>query len=154
MSRNLGEKRNEISDEQIKKITKLYDDFKEGEFTKIFDNDDFGYWKITVERPLRLRVQVTYERLAHFREIAKNLPHFVDLSERLVKLIGYEAHRDWNAVQRLLEGEAKKQFFPLKRGDLKSLRDAFTERDAQAEPVIERLEAAGVQRPEHRACPA
>jgi type I restriction enzyme M protein len=53
MSRNLGDKRNEISDEQIQKITKLYDDFKEGEYTKIFDNDDFGYWHITVERPLK-----------------------------------------------------------------------------------------------------
>src|SRR6266566_688776 len=53
MSRNLGDKRNEISDEQIKKITKIYDDFEKGEHTKIFDNDDFGYWQVTIERPLR-----------------------------------------------------------------------------------------------------
>ena len=36
-------KRNEISDEQIKLITKIYDSFKEGEFSKIFDNEDFAY---------------------------------------------------------------------------------------------------------------
>ncbi len=136
MLKSLGNKRNEISNEQIKKITKLYDDFKEGEYTKIFDNEDFGYWKITVERPLRLTAQVTSERLAHFLEMADS--HLVDLAERLLKLIGYEPNRDWNSVQRLLEGEAKKQFFPLKRGDLKLLRDAFTQRDEQAEPVIER----------------
>ena len=53
MSRNLGEKRNEISDEQIKKITKLYDDFKEEDYSKIFDNADFGYWQVTIERPLK-----------------------------------------------------------------------------------------------------
>jgi len=53
MSKSLGNKRNEISDEQIKKITKLYDDFEEGEYTKIFDNDDFGYWQVTIERPLK-----------------------------------------------------------------------------------------------------
>ena len=51
MSKSLGNKRNEISDEQIKTITKIYDDFREGEFTKIFDNDDFGYWQVTIERP-------------------------------------------------------------------------------------------------------
>ena len=53
MSKSLGNKRNEISDEQIKKITKIYDDFKEGEYVKIFDNDDFGYWQVTIERPLK-----------------------------------------------------------------------------------------------------
>ncbi len=53
MSKSLGNKRNEISDEHIKNITKIYDDFTEGEFTKIFDNDDFGYWQVTIERPLK-----------------------------------------------------------------------------------------------------
>src|SRR5260221_1482240 len=52
MSKSLSNKRNEISDEQITKITLLYDEFREGEYTKIFDNDDFGYWQVTVERPL------------------------------------------------------------------------------------------------------
>src|SRR6266702_3932723 len=53
MPKNLGNKRNEISEEQIKQITKIYDDFKEGEHSKIFDNVDFGYWQVTVERPLK-----------------------------------------------------------------------------------------------------
>src|SRR5690606_26970344 len=45
-------KRNELSDEQIKEITEIYGAFKEGEHCKIFDNKDFGYAKVTVERPL------------------------------------------------------------------------------------------------------
>lgn len=52
MRRGLGEKRNYISNEQIKKITQIYTKFEEGEDCKIFDNDDFGYTKVTVERPL------------------------------------------------------------------------------------------------------
>lgn len=52
MSRSLGNKRNEISAAQIAEITKIYGDFREGEFCKIFDNDDFGYSRVTVERPL------------------------------------------------------------------------------------------------------
>lgn len=48
----LGNKRNDISEEQIAEITKLYGDFRESKISKIFDNTDFGYTKITVERPL------------------------------------------------------------------------------------------------------
>ncbi|SLM30431.1 conserved hypothetical protein [Desulfamplus magnetovallimortis] len=52
MSRSLGNKRNEISDEDIKTITQVYGDFKEGKYCKIFHNSDFGYSRVTVERPL------------------------------------------------------------------------------------------------------
>lgn len=53
MSRSLGNKRNLISRAQIDEITRLYGDFREGEYCKIFDKQDFGYTRITVERPLR-----------------------------------------------------------------------------------------------------
>ncbi len=47
----LGNKRNDIPDESIIEITKTYGDFKKTELSKIFDNEDFGYSKIVVERP-------------------------------------------------------------------------------------------------------
>ena len=53
MRKSLGMKRNEISEAQIKQISKLHTDFKENELCKIFDNEDFGYRKIVVERPLK-----------------------------------------------------------------------------------------------------
>jgi type I restriction enzyme M protein len=52
MSKSLGDKRHELSDEHIVEITKIYGDFAEGEHCKIFDNSDFGYSKVVVERPL------------------------------------------------------------------------------------------------------
>lgn len=52
MRKSLGNKRRFIDDEQIKDITAIYTAFKEGEFCKIFDNEYFGYTKVTVERPL------------------------------------------------------------------------------------------------------
>jgi len=52
MRKSLGNKRNYISNKQIKEITKIYTSFEEGEYCKIFDNEDFGYTKVTVERPL------------------------------------------------------------------------------------------------------
>ena len=49
----LGNKRNDIPESAIAEITQLYGDFRESEISKIFDNEDFGYTKIVVERPLR-----------------------------------------------------------------------------------------------------
>ena len=61
--RSLGQKRKEISEEQIKKITNIYGEFTENEHSKIFDNEDFGYHKITVERPLKLSFQILPEHI-------------------------------------------------------------------------------------------
>lgn len=135
LRKNLGAKNCELTPGDIAAITELFLEFGETADSKIFDNEDFGYWKITVERPLRLATQVTEERLASFREKAE--PRLAQVAERLRTLIGDAPHKDWNAVRALLEDEAKRAFFPLKKGDLKALRDAFTERDETAEPVIE-----------------
>ncbi len=63
MNRSMGNKRNEITQEQIDEIVRLYGDFKGGEYVKIFDNVNFGYQKITVERPLRLNFLISEERI-------------------------------------------------------------------------------------------
>jgi type I restriction enzyme M protein len=64
MRKSLGNKRHEICEAQRDEITRLYGEFKENEFVRIFDNEDFGYRRITVERPLRLNFAVTEDRLA------------------------------------------------------------------------------------------
>lgn len=75
MKKSLGNKRNEIGDgtggkpDQIAEITRLYGDFTAGPLCKIFDNEDFGYWRITVERPLRLNFSVAPERVARVKGI-------------------------------------------------------------------------------------
>lgn len=51
MRKNLGSKRNELSKEHIDNITKIYGDFVENEYSKIFDNESFGYRKVTVLQP-------------------------------------------------------------------------------------------------------
>jgi len=53
MSKSLGNKRNKISKDQIIEITNIYGEFKPSATSKIFDNKDFGYSKVTVERPMR-----------------------------------------------------------------------------------------------------
>jgi len=83
MKKSLGNKRNKIGEkdegepDQIGEITRIYGAFRDGEtrligtngdeksvvVSKIFDNEDFGYQKITVERPLRLNFQATPDRI-------------------------------------------------------------------------------------------
>ena len=63
MRRSLGNKRNQISDAQIAEITRMFGEMAEGDLSKIFKNEDFGYWRITVERPLRLNFAITHERI-------------------------------------------------------------------------------------------
>lgn len=70
MRRSLGEKRREISDEQIAEITQLFlaHSGEGDQRSKLFATTDFGYRKITVERPLRLNFEVSEERLGRLRE--------------------------------------------------------------------------------------
>jgi len=53
MRKNLGSKRKELSSSDIEKIIKVYGNFEENNYSKIFDSKEFGYANITVERPLR-----------------------------------------------------------------------------------------------------
>jgi len=55
LRKNLGKKNREVSEEDTARILKTYLDFEENEHSKIFPNQAFGYYKVTVERPLRLK---------------------------------------------------------------------------------------------------
>ena len=68
MRKSLGDKRREISPDHIAQITRIYLDFQETEDCKIFDTTDFGYRKVTIERPLRLNFQAGPERIARLDE--------------------------------------------------------------------------------------
>jgi type I restriction enzyme M protein len=63
MKKSLGNKRNKLDPEHIAEITHLYESFTEGDLSKIFPNEFFGFRKVTVEQPLRVRYDVTEETL-------------------------------------------------------------------------------------------
>jgi type I restriction enzyme M protein len=68
MRKSLGDKRKELGDDHIDALTRLYADFTAGPEVKIFDNEDFGFHRITVERPLKLNFQASQERIARLLE--------------------------------------------------------------------------------------
>lgn len=76
MRRSLGQKRHEIGEDQRNEITRLYGEFQENELVRIFDNTDFGYRRITVERPLMLNFEASRERI----ERLEQTPAFMKLA--------------------------------------------------------------------------
>ncbi len=64
----MGSTRNDLEEEHINQISRLYVDFKEGELCKIFANDDFSYREVTIERPLRQDYAASAERLARLKQ--------------------------------------------------------------------------------------
>lgn len=76
MRKSLGNKRKEISSSQIEVIKELYRKFEPSEKVKIFDNEDFGYRKITIDRPLKLSFKVNEEAI----ERVKQTTQFINLA--------------------------------------------------------------------------
>ena len=70
LRKNLGSKNCELSDEDIQRICGAFLAFEETEQSKIFPNEAFGYWKVTVERPLRIE-GIDPERAYSAKEIKK-----------------------------------------------------------------------------------
>jgi len=68
MRKSLGNKRNELSPDHIKTIAETFGDFVESDISKVFVNEEFGYHRITIERPLRLRFQVSPERIQRLHD--------------------------------------------------------------------------------------
>jgi type I restriction enzyme M protein len=106
MRKSLGEKRKELSADHIAQITKLYGDFTAGDRVKILPNESFGFLRATVERPLRLRWEITDDTLAAIRadkKLAKLQPDVIDtLVERLAEHAGV-SETDRKTVARVVD---------------------------------------------------
>ena len=105
---------------------KLYGRQTDGETSKIFDNADFGYTRVTVERPLRLRYQMTLEDKARFLDAC---PHLLDDVQAIDKALGREPQRDWNAVWSRIEDLLHARKSRWKATEQKLFRSVFTQKD-------------------------
>lgn len=138
MRRSLGNKRRKIGEgrdgepDQIGDIVKLYGRFTETDTSKVFDNADFGYTRVTVERPLRLLFQMTVEDKARFLDACA---HLLEDVQAIDKELGREPQRDWNAVRERILDVLHEHRSKWKASEHKLFRDVFTRKDLEAEPV-------------------
>ncbi|RME58601.1 SAM-dependent DNA methyltransferase [Candidatus Parcubacteria bacterium] len=143
MRKSLGNKRRWLTDEQIAQIADLYERFEESDRSKIFHNEDFGYRRITVERPLRLRFQVTQDRLdEYFNSKAfeklqdKNNPENdkrESVRRALSSLIGDTAWRNRDQFLEAVREALKHEGVTLTPAQLKPIWQACSERDEEAD---------------------
>ncbi|MDS4032079.1 MAG: class I SAM-dependent DNA methyltransferase [Candidatus Contendobacter sp.] len=95
MRKSLGSKRKYLSDEQIAAIARLHDAFEETPCSKIYEVADFGYRRITVERPLRLRVRLDERRIHQVRHLPDVQNFMVWMEERF----GLDCHERLNVLE-------------------------------------------------------
>jgi len=138
MRKSLGDKRRKLGEgeggepDQIAEIVRLYGAFAEGPRSKIFDNADFGYTRVTVERPLRLRYQMTTEDKARFLDAC---PHLLDDVQAIDQALGRAPLRDWNDTLSRLTKLLRKRGSKWKAPEHKLFQNVFTVTDPDAEPV-------------------
>jgi len=126
MRKSLGNKRNELSADDIAEITRMHGEFQETKYSKIFDNEDFGFKRITVERPLRLNILVSYERVARLHDEKS----FQNLAASKKKGSAGEAEiesgkQQQQAIIRVLEGIRSETLYKNRDEFVKVLKKTF-----------------------------
>ena len=140
--RSLGSKRRHISEDQIKQIVQLYGRFQEDERSRIFANEDFGYTRVTSERPLRLRYQMTTEDKARFLDV---YPELLEDMQAIYQALDPEPQKDWNAVWRRIATLLHDRGSRWKKLEQDLFRDVVTRRDPEAEPVKDKGRNGGYE---------
>ena len=148
MKKSLNNKRNEISEEQIRHLTCVYGNYRDGEtaevtidgetetrvISRIFENREFGFFKVTVERPLRLNFEATPERIAK-----------LDEQRAFANLAASRKRKDVAVAEREIE-EGKKQQEAI-RAALATLegKGCYMDRQAFEADVMEAAKRAGLK---------
>ena len=173
MNKSLGNKRNELSVDHIKELVRLYADHEndaksevlvDGKpewrvCSKLFNNSEFGYLKVTVERPLRLNFQASAERIArldeqssfvnlasskkrkneevYHAEIAEGEATQQDIRAALLGLDGVTLHRNRTKFELVLDKILKKTGIKIGAAVKKAILTALSERDPEADTCLD-----------------
>jgi type I restriction enzyme M protein len=141
LRKNLGKKNCELSEEDIQRICDTYLAFKETEQSKIFTNAAFGYWKVTVERPLRLKVDLGDECRRSFRLacVEADEEPIANVVDRVAETLGPGPHTDFNTFYASVEHDADKHNVKLTAKRKKLVQSVLAERDEDAKEVIAKV---------------
>lgn len=122
LRKNMGKKNCEFSFDIRNEIVRIFMNMEQSEISRIFDNDEFGYWTVTVERPLRLRIFPERE-IPQWVLNAKEMESYLSAIKNLTDDVPLD---DWTAFAAATK---------LKAAILKKVRPFITERDISAKPI-------------------
>lgn len=123
LRKNMGKKNCEFTPEIRKEIVRIFLDMEESDVSMIFDNSEFGYWNVTVERPLRLRV---FPERKIPEDTFKKQSELDSVREAIAKIPAGTPLDDWDAFAKATK---------LKKTQLKKIRPFITETDPHAKEV-------------------
>lgn len=125
LRKNMGKKNCEFTPDIRKEIVRIFLDMEESDVSMIFRNEEFGYWNVTVERPLRLRVLPDRAIPADTFKKSDEMTSVCAAVERVAKTTPLD---DWAAFAKATK---------LKAAQLKKIRPFITEKDPTAQPIDE-----------------
>ncbi|MDY4546966.1 MAG: class I SAM-dependent DNA methyltransferase [Candidatus Choladocola sp.] len=123
LPRNMGKKNCEFTSDIRNEIMRIFLEMEESEVSMIFNNDDFAYWSVTVERPLRLRVNPNGVIPA---DVFKKADELATVKKAIASVPSGTPLDDWPAFAKATK---------LKATILKKIRPFITVKDANANPV-------------------
>ena len=129
LRKNMGNKNCEFTPDIRKEIIRIFLDMEESDVSKIFDNSEFGYWNVTVDRPLRLRVfpeREIPEKDEKGKVLFKKHPELLDVRQAVQEAAKTAPFDDWDAFAKATK---------LKKTQLKKIRPYITEADPEAKEV-------------------
>jgi type I restriction-modification system, M subunit len=121
--KNMGKKNCELTSKIRKEIMRIFMDMEESEVSRVFNNKELGYWNVTVERPLRLRV---YPDRRIPRDVFKKAEELQLVIDGIKKASEVAQLDDWDAFAKATR---------LKKTQLNKIRPYITEKDRSAKPV-------------------
>ena len=124
LPRNMGKKNCEFTSDIRKEIVRIFLEMEESDVSMIFNNDDFAYWSVTVERPLRLRVNPNGVIPA---DVFKKSDELAAVKKAIASVASGTPLDDWAAFAKATK---------LKATVLKKIRPFITVKDANANPVM------------------
>lgn len=129
LRKNMGNKNCEFTPDIRKEIIRIFLDMEESDVSKIFDNSEFGYWNVTVDRPLRLRVfpeREIPEKDEKGKVLFKKHTELLDVRHAVQEAAKTAPFDDWDTFAKATK---------LKKTQLKKIRPYITETDPEAKEV-------------------
>ena len=123
LRKNMGKKNCEFTSDIRKEIVRIFLDMEESDVSMVFNNDEFAYWNVTVERPLRLRI---YTDRTIPADLFKKADEYETVTSAIAKAAETAPLDNWTAFAKATK---------LKAAALKKIRPFITEKDPAAQPI-------------------
>lgn len=136
LRKNLGDKNCELDSSIRKQIIDLYLAFTDADerYSKVFDNEEFGYWSVSIVRPLRLAVEISDDNLELLKKEKDDL--LSSLMLKAQKNLGSTRLMNFNVFMKKINALAVKENIRLTAKRIKAIRTYFTTVNENAEPVL------------------